>query len=74
MLGRNVMKEREAEGRGRKKDERGNKASMGSTGVSRISSAPKGKGRLIVSYKVDKYPSKKNNGQVTTVYPLDLTT
>lgn len=47
---------------------------MGSTGVSRISSAPKGKGRLIVSYKVDKYPSKKNNGQVTTVYPLDLTT
>ena len=48
------------EGSERRKDEKGDKASMSSTGyASRAFSIPKGRDRLTVSYKVDKYSSKK---------------
>lgn len=50
---------------------------MGSTGyASRIFSTPKEKGRLTVSCKVDKHPSKKKkkkDSQVTISDLLDLT-
>lgn len=61
MLHRNVMKERIGRKAAREERmKRGNKASMSSTGhASRAFSIPKGRDRLIVSYKVDKYSSKK---------------
>lgn len=54
-------KDRE-EGSKRREDEKGDKASMSSTGyASRAFSVPKGRDRLTMYYKVDKHPSKKNN-------------
>ena len=77
MLHRNVMKERIGRKAAREERmKRGNKASMSSTGyASRAFSIPKGRDRLTVSYKVDKYSSKKvTNDNCRAIWPDNLGT